>query len=423
MAITLILGMQWGDEGKGKIVDLVAKDYDYIVRFNGGDNAGHTVIKGDEEFKLHLVPSGVFYPEKAKVIGNGVVVNPETLISEIEMVEAKGYSMKNLHISSCANLILPWHTIADGVLEKSGRIGTTKKGIGPAYSDKASRTLAMRMEDLLLPEAELRKKVEKVAQHKKAVFKALGYPDFDASAIAAMLLQSARRIRPHIKDTQFLLNRAASEGRKILLEGAQGALLDIDHGTFPYLTSSNTTSGAACTGTGIPPNKLDRVIGITKAYSTRVGGGPFPTELTDALGDRIREAGHEFGTTTGRPRRCGWLDLVALRYARMINGATELAITKLDVLSGLKQLNVCTAYEIDGKKVHDFPLELRKIEKAKPVYAALEGWEEDITGCEGMGGLPENARRYIGYVEAQLGVRAEIVSVGPKREQTIVRGR
>jgi len=421
MSVTLILGLQWGDEGKGKIVDLFGKDYDYIVRFNGGDNAGHTVISGDEEFKLHLVPSGVFYPDKVKVIGNGVVVNPDTLVEEIEMVEKRGYSMQNLMVSSCANLILPWHRAMDGALDKSGKIGTTKKGIGPAYSDKASRTFALRACDLLLPEAELRAKVEKIAEHKKKLFAAFDYPDFDTEQIIANLLEKAKRIKPHIQDTQFILNRAASVlNKNVMLEGAQGALLDIDHGTFPYVTSSNVTAGAGCTGSGVAPDWISRVVGITKAYTTRVGEGPFPTELSDETGEQLRKAGHEFGTTTGRPRRCGWLDLVMLRYTCMINGVTELAFTKLDVLSGMKELKVCTAYEIDGKKVEDWPLQSEKLAKAKPVYETLPGFSGDITLCRDIDTLPENALGYVRYVEKALDTKVKTVSVGPKREDTIL---
>jgi len=420
MTVSLIVGLQWGDEGKGKIVDLFAKDYDYIVRFNGGDNAGHTVIKGEEEFKLHLTPSGVFYPEKVKVIANGVVVNPDTLVKEMEAVEAKGYSMKNLVLSSNANLIIEWHRIMDGSLDETRKIGTTKKGIGPAYSDKASRSYALRACDLLLPEDELKQKIERIAEHKKKFLKAFGLPDFKTSEIAAAVLANAKKAAPYVEDTQFLLNKAIEQKKSVLLEGAQGALLDIDHGTFPYVTSSNATAGAASTGTGIAPNRIERIIGIAKAYTTRVGGGPFTTELNDETGNRLREAGHEFGTTTGRPRRCGWLDLVVLRYTAMINGVTEIVITKLDVLSGLKEIKVCTAYEIDGEKTSDFPLEPSKLEKAKPVYETLPGWEGDITGCRKMEELPEQAREYIRYIEKRLGVPVKIVSVGPKREQTIV---
>ncbi|MFH1393451.1 MAG: adenylosuccinate synthase [Candidatus Micrarchaeota archaeon] len=420
MSVTIVLGLQWGDEGKGKIVDLFAEKYDYIVRFNGGDNAGHTVIKGDEEFKLHLTPSGVFYPEKTKIIGNGVVVNPETFVKEIEMIEKRGYSMQNLYVSSCANLILPWHSAMDGALDKSGKIGTTKKGIGPAYSDKASRTFALRVMDLLLPEKELVAKVKKIAEHKKRLFAAFGYPDFDTDEIIKNLLEYAKKIRPHIKDTQFMLNEAASKiEKKVLLEGAQGALLDIDHGTFPYVTSSNVTAGAACTGTGIPPEWVGRVAGITKAYTTRVGEGPFPTELKDKAGDELRKAGNEFGTTTGRPRRCGWLDLVLLRYTCMINGVTEIVLTKVDVLSGLKEIKVCTAYEIDGKKVKNWPLQIEKLEEAKPVYETLPGWSGDISKVRDMDLLPENAKRYVRYIEKALGINVSIVSVGPKRDDTI----
>lgn len=421
MSVTLILGLQWGDEGKGKIVDLFAKDYEYVVRFNGGDNAGHTVMKGDEEFKLHLVPSGVFYPEKVKVLGNGLVMNLETIAGEIEIVEGKGYSMENLIISSATNLILPWHRLMDGALDKSGKIGTTKKGIGPAYSDKASRTFALRAGDLLLPEESLKEKILKIAEHKKKLFSAYGFPDFNADEIVEKTLELAKKLGPYVKDTQFILNKAIQENKSVLLEGAQGALLDIDHGTFPYVTSSNVTAGAACTGAGIPPNSIDRITGITKAYTTRVGEGPFPTELDDETGESIRKAGHEFGTTTGRPRRCGWLDLVVLRYTCMINGVTELALTKLDILSGMKELKACTAYEINGRKTGDFPVKPEDLKVAKPVYETLPGWEEDIMECKSMEELPENARNYVSYIEKKLGVKVSIVSVGPKREQTIVR--
>jgi adenylosuccinate synthase len=422
MSVSLILGLQWGDEGKGKIVDLLAGDYDYIVRFNGGDNAGHTVMKGGEEFKLHIIPSGVFYPEKHKVIGNGTVVNLDTLIKEMEEAEGRGYHMKNLVLSSNAHIILPWHSLMDGGLDRSGRIGTTKKGIGPAYSDKASRTFALRACDLLLPEAELKKKISQIAEYKRTLFEALDLPDFDEPAIAADMVSKAKRLKPHIADTQFILNRALKGGKSMLLEGAQGALLDIDHGTFPYVTSSNTTSGAGCTGTGVPPSKINRVIGIAKAYTTRVGEGPFPTELTDDVGNRIRQAGREFGTTTGRPRRCGWLDLVILRYTCMINGVSDIAFTKMDVLGGMKELKVCTSYEIDGKKVSDFPSDLHRLSKAKPVYETLPGWGEDICGCKKRKELPKNAQKYLDFVEKQLGVPMKIISVGPKREETILDG-
>ncbi len=421
MSVTLILGLQWGDEGKGKIVDLFAKDYEYVVRFNGGDNAGHTVMKGDEEFKLHLVPSGVFYPEKIKVIGNGLVMNPETIVHEIGIVEGKGYSMENLIISSATNLILPWHRLMDGALDESGKIGTTKKGIGPAYSDKASRTFALRAGDLLLPEEKIKEKILKIAEHKKKLFSAYGFPDFNTDEIVQTTLELAKKLKPYVKDTQFILNKAIQEKRSVLLEGAQGALLDIDHGTFPYVTSSNSTAGAACTGTGIPPNSIDKIVGITKAYTTRVGEGPFPTELLDETGELIRKAGHEFGTTTGRPRRCGWLDLVVLRYTCMINGVTELTLTKLDVLSRMKELKVCTEYEINGEKTEDFPIRPEHLKVAKPVYESLPGWEENIMGCKSMEELPPNARSYVAYLEQKLGVKVSIVSVGPKREETIMR--
>jgi adenylosuccinate synthase len=420
MTVALILGLQWGDEGKGKIVDMLARDFEYVVRFNGGDNAGHTVIRGKEEFKLHLLPSGVFYPEKTKVIANGVVVNPETLVREMQAAESRGYPMKNLLISSGAHIILPWHGAMDGGLETSGKIGTTKKGIGPCYSDKASRALAVRACDFLLPDNEFRAKIAAIADHKQKVLGALGYGAIDADAIAAKALEAAKLIRPHIADTQYALNGAIRKKKSILLEGAQGALLDIDHGTFPYVTSSNTTSGAACTGTGIPPQEIRRVIGIAKAYTTRVGEGPFPTELNDATGERIRRVGHEFGTTTGRPRRCGWLDLVILRYTCMINGVTEIALTKLDVLGGLDEIKVATGYEINGRKTADFPIDLPRLARAVPAYETLPGWKEDITGCKKLDDLPPNALKYVKYVEKKMGVPVKIISVGPERDETIL---
>ncbi len=304
-------------------------------------------------------------------------------------------------------------------LDKSGKIGTTKKGIGPAYSDKASRTFALRAADLLLPEEGLKAKIEKIAEYKKKLFSAFDFPDFDTSEIITKTLEHAKRLAPHIKDTQFILNRAVDEV-DVLFEGANGTLLDIDHGTFPYVTSSSVTAGGACTGTGVPPSKIGRTVGIVKAYTTRVGSGPFPTELEDETGELLRKVGNEFGTTTGRPRRCGWLDLVLLRYTCMINGVTEIALTKIDVLSGMKELKVCTAYEIDGKQVTDFPLQPAKLEKAKPVYETIEGWEGDISGAEKLEDLPEKCRAYIEYIEKQLGVKISVISVGPKREETII---
>jgi adenylosuccinate synthase len=338
----------------------------------------------------------------------------------MEEAEKRGYPMKNLVISSDAHIILPWHSIMDGSLEATGKIGTTKKGIGPAYSDKASRTFALRACDLLLPEADLKRKIEKIAGHKKKVFRALGFPDFDVSEVTSAVLKNAAKLRLHITDTQFILNQAIAQKKSILLEGAQGALLDIDHGTFPFVTSSNTTSGAACTGTGIPPQKISRVIGIAKAYTTRVGEGPFPTELSDEAGERIRKVGHEFGTTTGRPRRCGWLDLVVLRYTCMINGVADIALTKLDVLGGMKELKVCTSYEIDAKRTTDFPLDPVRLAKARPAYATLPGWEGDISGCRKLSELPSEAKDYVAYVEKKLAVPIKIVSVGPKRDETII---
>lgn len=420
MSSTVVLGMQWGDEAKGKIVDILAQEHDYVVRFGGGDNAGHTIKSGEVTFKLHLVPSGVFYPEKAKVIANGVVVNPKTLIKEINDVEAKGFSLEKLIVSDCAHLIMPWHIILDGIHDKKGGIGTTKRGIGPCYSDKAARTTAMRAADLLLPEKELKEKVHRIGNIKNAVISALGGEKLDIDAIAQETVEQAAIIREYIKDTRFILNNALSESKLVLFEGAQGALLDIDHGTYPFVSSSSISVGGVCTGTGVPPKKLDKIIGVTKAYTTRVGAGPFPTELEDGTGERIRKAGAEFGTTTGRPRRCGWLDLVILRYTCMINGPDSLAMMKLDVLDGLEELNVCTGYEINGEETKEFPANLTRLENAKPVYKTFKGWGKfDWPAAKSREGLPKELQDYLKFIEDELGVPIKFLSYGPAREETM----
>jgi len=421
MPVTVVVGMQWGDEAKGKIVDILCEENDLIVRFNGGDNAGHTIKHGDRTFKLHLVPSGVFHPEKTKVIANGVVVNLGTLLKEIKEVESAGFSLKNLVISESSHLIMPWHIALDGIEDRRGGIGTTRKGIGPAYSDKASRVTAIRAADLLLDEKELKAKIEKIGAVKNAVIAALGGERLDVAKAAEDVLKAAKSLRQFIRDTRFLLNGAVSDGKNVLLEAAQGCLLDVDHGTYPYVTSSNMTVAGACSGTGIPPSKIDRVVGVSKAYTTRVGAGPFPTELLDETGEKIRQKGGEFGTTTGRPRRCGWLDLVVLRYTSMLNNPNELALIKLDVLDGMKEIMVCTDYEINGKSTKEFPANIAVLEKAKPIYKTFRGWKQfDWTTCKARDDLPKEMREYISFIEKELKVPIKFVSYGPDRKETMM---
>ena len=421
MGATLVVGMQWGDEAKGKIVDMLAQDHDYVVRFNGGANAGHTIKHGDVVFKLNLLPSGVFYPEKIKVVGNGVVADPRKLIKEIADIESKGFSLRNLVISDSAHLVMPWHITLDGIEDKRGGIGTTKRGIGPAYADKASRVSALRVGDLLLPEKELAQIIGRIGNLKNTVIVSLGGEKLDLVAIAKETAADAKILRKYIAETRFLLNDALAKGKKILLEGAQGSLLDIDHGTYPFVSSSSITAGGACTGTGIPPKKISNIIGVTKAYATRVGSGPFPTELTDATGEKIRQKGAEFGTTTGRPRRCGWLDLVALHYTCMINGPDSLAMMKADVLDGLDELNVCTEYEVDGKRTKQFPVDITKLQGVKPVYKSFKGWKAfDWKSAKGRKDLPKELQDYLAFIEKEIGTPIKYLSYGPARNETLV---
>ncbi|MBN1170039.1 adenylosuccinate synthase [Candidatus Micrarchaeota archaeon] len=420
MTVTVVVGTQWGDEAKGKLVDILAKDYDYVVRFNGGDNAGHTIKYGDQSFGLHLIPSGIFYPEKVKVIGNGVVINPETLMTEIKTVEDAGFSLDKLLISDSAHIILPWHKMLDAIEDEKNAIGTTKRGIGPTFSDKANRATAIRVCDLF--NGKLREKLEKIAKLKeKALFAHGKDVNFNVDELATSLEQFSEKIKPFVTDTRFVLNKAID--KNILLEGAQGALLDVDHGTYPYVTSSNTTSGSASTGSGIPPNKITNIIGVTKAYTTRVGEGPFPTELMDEVGEKLRQQGHEFGTTTGRPRRCGWLDLVVLKYTSMINGLDELAITKLDVLTGFEEIKVCVAYEINGQTTEEFPSDITLLEQAKPVYKTFKGWnmsKEDWIKASETKQLPEEVKTYLNFIADQLNVKIKLISFGPERNETML---
>ncbi|MDD5023363.1 MAG: adenylosuccinate synthase [Candidatus ainarchaeum sp.] len=421
MVTSILVGMQWGDEGKGKIIDLIAEKYDYIIRFNGGNNAGHTIKVGDKKFGLHLIPSGIFYPEKNKIIGNGVVIDPEVLLKEIKEIEQAGYSLKNLFISDRAHIILPWHKELDGV-SVAASIGTTKRGIGPSYSDKCSRNTAIRIVDLF-DENKLKEQLEIISKLKE---KTIGIYEkssqFNTKEIFNNLIDFRKKIESKIKNTSYLINEAINSGKNVLLEGAQGSLLDIDHGTFPYVTSSNVISGAACTGAGIPPTKINRIIGITKAYTTRVGTGPFPTELNNKEGELLREKGNEFGTTTGRPRRCGWLDLVVLKYTCMLNGATELVITKIDVLDGFEEIKVCTHYEIDGKQIDRFISS--GLEKVTPVYKTFKGWgnlsKEDWEKIKESKKLPKEMNDYLKFIEKETKTKISMLSFGPEREETII---
>ena len=435
MPSTVLVGAQWGDEGKGKITDLIAGDYDYVVRFQGGNNAGHTVIHGDKELALHLMPSGVMYENAVPVIGNGVVVDPGVLVKEMAMLEAEGVSCKNLKISCDAHVIMPYHKDLDGADEKSlgsNQIGTTKRGIGPCYQDKMGRK-GIRIQDLM-DERIFRLKLETVLAQKNPILeKIYGLHTYTVDEICEEYLPYARILKPFMTETAYMLNTALRDGASILFEGAQGTLLDIDHGTYPYVTSSSCCAGGAATGTGVGPARMDRVLGIQKAYVTRVGGGPFPTELKtadeggvgqDALdGQTLGTIGHEFGVTTGRKRRCGWFDAVIARYAADVNGLTDVALTKLDVLSAFDTLKVCVAYECDGERYDYFPMQQSVLFHAKPIYVELPGWKDvDITGCRSYEELPENARKYVEYIEEITGVPASIVSVGPDRDQTIMRG-
>jgi adenylosuccinate synthase len=425
---TAVVGLQWGDEGKGKIVDLLAADHDAVVRYNGGANAGHTVVVAGDRYALHLVPSGILYPGKLAIVGNGVVVDPEKLLEEIEGLEARGVSTDSLLVSSRAHVVAPYHKLEDEVREqiltggqKNGAIGTTKRGIGPCYADKAQRATAIRVGDLLRPDA-LREKLETVCR-----FKASRLADIDAGealdpdALARRLGNAGERLRPRVTDTTYLLHDLLAQDKRLLFEGGNATLLDVDHGTYPFVTSSNCTALGISTGTGVPGRRLDRVVGIMKAYQTRVGAGPMPTELTDAAGERIRERGREYGTTTGRPRRCGWLDLVAARYAVMVNGTTEIALMLFDVLAGFGSIRVCTAYDLGGERTDRFLPDAVELERIRPVYEDLPGFDQEITDARSIDDLPPAARRYIDFVEAFLGVPITIVSVGPGREQTLRR--
>ena len=423
MAGIVLVGAQWGDEGKGKITDLIADDFDYVVRFQGGNNAGHTVIHGGRTLKLHLIPSGIMYPHITPVIGNGCVIDPKVLLEEMDRLEDDGLATHRLLISCNAHLIMPYHRDLDGASERrlgSQEIGTTRRGIGPAYMDKASR-MGLRVQDLI-DEHIFRKKVEAALHEKNDILSKLyELPTYTVDQIAEEYLKYAERIKPHIAETSVLINKALDADQWVLFEGAQGALLDLDHGTYPFVTSSSPTAGGACTGVGVGPKRIDRVLGIAKAYITRVGSGPFPTELFDDTGRHLIEVGHEYGTTTGRERRAGWFDGLIARFAVQINGLTDLAITKLDVLSDLDRIKVCVAYEYEGKRYNDLPAHQTAFHHAKPIYEELPGWKKDITGCRTFEDLPKAAQDYITFLEDLAEVPVAMIAVGPSREQTIMR--
>ena len=424
MSVRVVIGAQWGDEGKGKIVDLLSNKARFVVRYQGGANAGHTLKFDDKKVVLHLIPSGIFNGDAHCVIGNGVVIDPIALVKEIKGVEELGFSLEGrFFISQTAHVILPYHKLLDQLKEKrrgGDAIGTTGRGIGPAYVSKVSR-VGIRMVDLLDKDI-LRKKIDQNIKDINFALKNL-YKEKTLSVDALMdeMDEAISTLSPYICNTTDMLHKALEKGEFVLLEGAQGCLLDVDHGTYPYVTSSSPTSGGACTGSGVPPTALTHIMGITKAYCTRVGNGPFPTELDNEKGEELRQKGFEFGATTGRPRRCGWLDLVALKYACRINGINEITLTKMDVMDGFEEIQVCTSYKIDGEETTVFPLSLDEIEKIEPVYTSLPGWDKDITGMTKWDELPENAKEYIYFIEEYLGVKLTIISTGPKRTETIVR--
>ena len=421
MPAIVLTGAQWGDEGKGKATDLLGGAVDYVVRFNGGNNAGHTIVVGDQTYALHLLPSGILTPGVVPVIGNGVVVDLAVLFEEIDALEARRVDTSRLVVSANAHLVAPYNRTLDKVTERflgSRKIGTTGRGIGPTYADKMAR-VGIRVQDLF-DEKILRQKVEGALEQKNQLLvKVFNRRAATVDDVAGELLAYADRLRPMVADTARLLGEALDEGRTVLLEAGQATLLDVDHGTYPFVTSSNPTAGGACTGSGIPPTRIDRVIAVIKAYTTRVGEGPFPTELLDDDGSRLRDAGGEYGTTTGRPRRCGWFDAVLGRYAARINGVTDFVLTKLDVLSGREQIPVCVAYEVDGTRHVEMPMTQTEFHHAVPVYEYLDGWTKDISGARSLADLPDAARTYVTTVEDLCGTLVSAVGVGPGRDEII----
>ncbi len=423
MPAIVIVGAQWGDEGKGKATDLLGSRVDVVVKFNGGNNAGHTVVIGDEKYALHLLPSGILTPGVVPVIGNGVVIDLSVLFEEIDGLEARGVDTSRLRVSANAHVLASYNRTLDKVVERflgSRRIGTTGRGIGPTYADKMNR-IGVRVEDLFDTEV-LTAKVEGVLEVKNQLLaKVYNRRSVSVEEVVEELQSFRDRLAPMVADTGLLLNSALDRGQTVLLEAGQATLLDVDHGTYPFVTSSSATAGGACTGTGIPPTRIDRVVAIVKAYTTRVGEGPFPTELTDDAGEHLRRTGMEYGTTTGRPRRCGWFDAVVARYSRRVNGVTDFVVTKLDVLTGLDTVPVCVAYDVDGVRHDEMPMTQAEFARALPVYEELPGWQEEISKCREFDDLPAAAREYVLALERMSGARVSVIGVGPGREQVIVR--
>lgn len=426
MPCSCVVGLQWGDEAKGKIVDLLTQDHDFVVRYNGGANAGHTVVWEGRTFKLSLLPTGVLNPSVKSVIGNGVVVFPPRFAEEVTNLRAAGVAVgDNLLVSNHAHVIFPYHVEEETIIEAGARaggsaIGTTGRGIGPCYQDKAGRAFSVRIEDLLHPE-HLLPRLEKIVDHKNRMLRGLSSSakTFDAKTLYDEYRAHGEMLRPHVTDTTALLNASVRQGKRLLFEAAQGSLLDVDHGSYPYVTSSNSSVAGVWAGSGVPTRNLSRVIGVVKAYTTRVGGGPHPTELLDATGEHIRKVGREYGTVTGRPRRVGWLDTVAVRHSAEFNGADELALMLLDVLSDLDEIKICTAYDLDGSRIDTFPGDSFLLSRCKPVYETMAGWKQDVSGVRKVTDLPAAARRYVDRVAAAIGLPVGIVSVGPDRAQTI----
>lgn len=419
MAVSVLVGSQWGDEGKGKIVDLLSNSYEIVVRYQGGANAGHTVEIDDKKYILHLIPSGILRDNVICVIGNGVVIDPIALLDEIDFLEKQNISVKGrLFISQNAHLIMPYHKLLDSISESGkNKIGTTGRGIGPCYIDKYARK-GIKINDLLHPEVLERKIRENIAEKNLLLKNIYHHEELKVDEIIKSYLEFDEKIDQYIKDVPSFLNQAIKDGKSILLEGAQGALLDVDFGTYPFVTSSHPTSGGACTGTGIPPNKITDVIGIVKAYTTRVGEGPFPTELLDETGEKLRKIGAEFGATTGRPRRCGWYDAFLVRYSAMINGINSVALTKLDVLSEFEEINICVGYEYNGKMLKSFPTDFERLDSVKPIYKTVPGWNTDISQCSSYAELPVATKNYLDIISEESEININIISVGPKRAQT-----
>ncbi len=420
VAAVVLVGAQWGDEGKGKITDFLAQKADCVVRYQGGSNAGHTVEVKDEKFMLHLIPSGILYPATLCIVGNGVVVDMEKIIEELAGLQQRGIDTSNLRISRRAPVVLPYHKKLDTLEDRDSHIGTTKRGIGPTYADKINR-IGFRIADFLEDREILESRFKAQVEYKNRIIREIYQEEgFDWKQLLEETLEQVGQLKPYLADTSYLIYQHIQEDKKVLFEGAQGTMLDIDHGTYPFVTSSHPIAGGACVGAGIGPTCIDRVLGVAKAYTTRVGEGPFPTELHDADGQILRQRGMEFGTTTGRPRRCGWLDAVVLRYAVRVNGLTDLAITKLDVLDDFATIKICTAYRYKGQLIYEFPDTTSILNQCEPEYIELPGWQQDISHATTYNDLPANVRNYLAKVEELTGVKQSLIAVGPGREQTIV---